>query len=131
MSVESIEITDKNFWHIQKMFKALDKIDFDEDDYVGVTDLEFIGFNELSNNYYVYFENNIGITYNIETEVAQYFTHDNDGYEMMFDTFEEAVVARDNLIEENRVAQLNEQIEEKKEELAKLENMKKELLSCP
>lgn len=131
MSVESLEITDKNFWHIQKMFKALDKIDFDEDDYVGVTDLEFIGFNDLSNNYYVIFENNIGIIYNIETDIAQYFTRDNDGHEMMFDDWEGVIVARDNLVEENRVAQLNEQIEEKKEELAELENMRNELLACP
>jgi len=129
MSVESIEITPKNFWHIQRMLRAVDEIGLYEGDHPA--DIESLGYNDLSNNYYVSFENNIGITYNIETEVAQYFTRDNDGHEMMFDDWEGVIVARDNLVEENRVAQLNEQIEEKKEELAKLENMKKELLSCP
>ena len=104
MSIESVEINDKNFWEIYSMFNKFEKMRvIDEVTTKGgyVEDIEHIGYNEETKNYYVLFESDIGIFYNHKNGVdaphkAKWFYQDESGDCVECDTYDEAVDEREN-----------------------------------
>ena len=128
MSEELIEITPENFWDIYNMFRSFE---YYHGKCIGgpmdkqARSIEQMGYN--GDCYYIYFKNNIGLMHSTDHDHSktQYYTLDNDGNELIFDTWEEAVVGR----EENRVVQIKKQIEKKKFEIEILEQHLKELFS--
>tara|TARA_R110002073_G_C8999510_1_gene538767 strand:- start:42 stop:437 length:396 start_codon:yes stop_codon:yes gene_type:complete len=131
MSMESIEITKKNFWDIYNMFENIKEAEPVCYNYPLV--VEYLGYNKKNANYYVYFEQDVGILYNLDNQETKWYIHDDDDddSELIFDDFYEAQKALGKQSDDRRISRVNEDIKKKKEELAELENMKKELLSCP
>ena len=115
MSIESVEINDKNFWEIYSMFNKFEKMRvIDEVTTKGgyVEDIEHIGYNEQTKNYYVLFESDIGISYNHKNCVE-------------CDTYDDAVDERENSYKAKEFEELEEKIKEQKKQLAILELIKK------
>lgn len=131
MSMESIEITKKNFWDIYNMFENIKEAEPVCYNYPLV--VEYLGYNKKNANYYVYFEQDVGILYNLDNQETKWYIHDDDDddSELIFDYFDEAQKALGKQSDDRRISRVNEDIKKKKEELAELENMKKELLACP
>ena len=133
MSIESVEINDKNFWEIYSMFNKFEKMRvIDEVTTKGgyVEDIEHIGYNEETKNYYVLFESDIGIFYNHKNGVdaphkAKWFYQDESGDCVECDTYDEAVDEREKCYKEKEFEELEEKIKEQKKQLAILELIKK------
>tara|TARA_R110002072_G_C7853338_1_gene525874 strand:- start:648 stop:1064 length:417 start_codon:yes stop_codon:yes gene_type:complete len=136
MSIESVEINDKNFWEIYSMFNKFEKMRvIDEVTTKGgyVEDIEHIGYNEQTKNYYVLFESDIGIFYNHKNGVdaphkAKWFYQDeSDQWSdcVECDTYDEAVDEREKKYKAKEFEELEEKIKEQKKQLAILELIKK------